>query len=86
MKYYSELTKKIYDSENELLEAEKALTESKDKRAARAKEVEEALKVAREAQKKANDLLSAFVKDYGSFKTTMKGTDPFFWDWFDLLK
>lgn len=86
MKYYSELTKKIYDSENELLEAEKALTESKDKRAARAKEVEEALKVAREAQKKANDLLSAFVKDYGSFKTTVKDANSFFWDWLDFLR
>lgn len=86
MKFYSEVTKKIYDSEKELIEAEKALNESKDKRASRAKEVEDAFKVARDAQKKANQLLSAFVKDYGSFKTTIKDEDPFFWSWLDFLR
>lgn len=89
MKYYSELTKKLYDSKEELVKAEVEMTKAKSERAERAKEVENALKEAREAQKKANDLLSQFVKDFGSFKTTFKDedvkSDPTlgFWDIFD---
>lgn len=86
MKFYSEVTKKIYDSEKELLEAEKALNKSKDERAARAKEVNDAFKVAQEAQKKASQLLSAFIKDYGSFKTTFKSEDYPFWSLLDFLR
>ena len=75
MKYYSELTKKLYDSKEELTKAEVALTKTKADRAERTKEVEKALKEANEASKKANKLLNEFVKDYGSFKTTIKDTD-----------
>lgn len=88
MKYYSELTKNLYDSKDELIKAETEVTKAKADRAERAKEVTEALKAATEANKKADDLLKAFVKDYGSFKTTIKGEDanvrfPSFWDLFD---
>lgn len=96
MKYYSEETKKLYDSEEELAKAEEVvkearekreqlLKEKKEQRAARAKEVEDAFKEAKEAADKANKLLSEFCKDYGSFHTTLK--DPFrnifdmFWNW-----
>jgi len=86
MKYYSEVTKKVYDTEEALVEAEKALSTAKEQRSLRAKEVEDALLKAREAQKEATDLLNKFVKDYGSFKTTIRDANPFFWDWFDFLR
>lgn len=89
MKYYSDITKKLYNSKDELVKAEVEVTKAKSERAERAKEVENALKEAREAQKKANELLSQFVKDFGSFKTTFKDedvkSDPTLgvWDIFD---
>ena len=86
MKYYSELTKNLYDSKDELIKAEAEVTKAKADRADRAKEVTEALKAATEANKKANELLRAFVKDYGSFKTTVKDVEmPSFWEAFDRL-
>ena len=86
MKYYSEITKNLYDSKEELVKAEAEVVKSKADRAERAKEVNEALKAATAAQKKANELLAKFVKDYGSFKTTLKDEDVdvrSFWDIFD---
>ena len=91
MKYYSEITKKLYDSKDELVKAEVEATKAKSDRAERAKEVTEALKKANEATKKANKLLEAFIKDYGSFKTTIKDPEDGsktsiqsnFWDLFD---
>ena len=86
MKYLSEVTKKVYDTVDELnAEEEKVLTarkerelaeaEKKAKREERAKEVEEALKFALEAQKEANEKLDAFCKDYGTFHTSLKNAD-----------
>ena len=75
MKFYSQLTKKLYDSKDELVSAEAEMTKAKADRAERAKEVTDALKAATEAQKKANQLMREFVKDYGSFKTTLKDED-----------
>lgn len=75
IKYYSEITKKLYDSKDELVQAEVEATKAKSDRAERAKEVTEALKAANEASKKANKLLADFVKEYGSFKTTIKDKD-----------
>ena len=86
MKYYSEITKKVYDTEDALVAAEKEVSTAKEQRSLRAKEVEDALLKAREAQKEATDLLNKFVKDYGSFKTTIRDANPFFWDWFDFLR
>lgn len=90
MKYYSEITKELYDSKEDLTKAEVEATKAKADRSNRAKEVTEALKAANEATKKANDLLAAFVKDYGSFKTTIKDEDgapglTSFWNLFDRL-
>ena len=89
MKYYSEITKKLYDTKEELTQAEVEVVKAKANRANRAKEVEEALKVANDATKKANELLSAFVKDYGSFKTTIKDENTNaltnFWSVFEKL-
>ena len=85
MKFYSEITKQFYDSADtcaseeksakekiEKQEAEKkALTEAK---ATRAKEVTEAYKAVREAQKHYDELRNKFVQDYGYFH--MSFTDP----------
>lgn len=81
MRYYSDYLKKLYDSEKDLLAAEKAAKDAELKKkqaeeakaankATRAKEVETALKAATEAQNKANKLLKEFIKDYGYFHTT----------------
>ena len=87
MKYYSELTKELYDTKEELTKAEVEATKSKADRAERAKEVTEAIKAANEAQRKANKLLSNFVAEYGSFKTTLTDKDvdvrDSFWNIFD---
>lgn len=87
MKFYSEITKKLYDTKDELIDAEVKATKAKSDREVKAKEVTELLKAANEATKKANKALSEFVKEYGSFKTTIKDTDTHlgdtFWDIFD---
>ena len=86
MKYLSEVTKKVYDTVDELnAEEEKVLTarkerelaeaEKKAKREERAKEVETAIKEALDAQKIANDKLQAFCADYGAFHTSIKDAD-----------
>ena len=83
MKYYSENTRKFYDSEQECAQAEieynKKLAAEKAKkeelsnaRKMRANEVEEAYKAVLEAQKAYREKLNAFVKDYGSFHMTLK--------------
>lgn len=88
MKYYSEKLKKLYDTEADLTKAEAAAAKAeaekiakekaaKEHRAERAKEVTEALEAAEAAKAKANKLMNAFVKDYGSFHTsyTLKDVD-----------
>ncbi len=95
MKFYSESLNKMFDSADACAEAEstheKALAEAEakkkalaDERANRAKEVEEAYKVAVDAKKAYNEKLQDFLKDYGSFHCTFKNVDPFFsfLDWF----
>ena len=78
MKYYSEKTKKLYESEKELKEAEKGLLElevkekeKREQRSARAKEVEE-------AYKNYQKLLKDFIKDYGSYHMSLKDGDSVF--------
>lgn len=93
MKFYSEQLSKLFDTQAELETAEekanaakRAEEEKKAKlkanRETRAKEVEDAFKTAAEAQKKANELLNAFLKDYGSYHTTLKGAPVSIWDAF----
>ncbi len=105
MRYYSDVTKKLYDTsaalaeaerkvllaeaEKEKAEKEKAEKAKKEERAKRAKEVEDALKVANEAQSKAIKLLKDFTKDYGYFHTSYTTSDvetkPKV-DFFDILE
>ncbi len=81
MKYFSDVTKKTYETVEALEKAEaeanaskKADEKKREERSKRAKEVEDAFKSAREAEKGAEELLSKFCKDYGSYHTTV--TEP----------
>ncbi len=86
MKYISDVTGKVYETVEALQKEEaqvaaekaakeKALAEKKANREARAKEVDEALKAAVEAQKVATEKLNAFCKDYGVFHTSIENAD-----------
>lgn len=83
MKYYSEVTKKLYDTERELAIAEadaikqQAEAEEKKKaRANRAKEVEDALKAVTEAQRHYTELKNKFIEDYGNFHVSLSEKTP----------
>ena len=93
MKYFSEITKKVYNTpeeletaEKEVLDEQKAQEEKSAKRAERAKEVEEAYAKAADVEEQADKLLNEFLKDYGSFHTTLKKPIKrinIFDDWFN---
>ena len=83
MKYYSDVTKKLYDTERELVAAEAnvikaqaAEEEKKKARAARAKEVEEAYKAVIAAQQHYAELKNKFIDDYGSFHMSLTQKTP----------
>ena len=93
MKYYSEQLNKLFDTSEELVAAEdkinaakkaeeKKKAQLKAQRETRAKEVEDAFKVAHDDTKKAYELLNAFVKDYGSYHTSIKNVPISIWDAF----
>jgi hypothetical protein len=82
MKYYSEKTKQMYDDTAALEVAEEkydkehaAEIAKKEARAAAAKKVEDLYKDANAKYKEANDALKAFVKEYGSYHTTITNAD-----------
>ena len=75
MKFYSELTKKLYDTKEDLQKAEVEMTKQKADRAERAKEVKKAYEEAVAAQNKARKLLNEFTKDYGCYYTTITNSD-----------
>lgn len=98
MKYYSEETKKFYNSEKECVEATKAFLDErqkaeaeakakKEKRSERAKEVELAREKMRDAQKNYADVLNQFVKDYGTYHWSTSSVDelPLCLSLFDML-
>lgn len=96
MKYVSEITGKVYNTEDECLKAEKDFAEAKAKaeaeekaktaaRSKRAKEVEAAYNAAVEASKAYKELLVKFVEDYGSFHMTYDSTDNLFDDVFNSV-
>lgn len=87
MKYYSELTKKPYDTVEDLKKAEAEVLASKEKedakkaeRANEAKKVQDAMNEAKKAyeaayaaRKEANNKLNEFCKKYGSYHATYRG-------------
>ena len=82
MKYYSEKTMKVYDDVEELNTAEKEYDEAhaaeiakKRERKERAEEINKARKDAIKAQERYNELVSKFVKDYGSYHATYTNED-----------
>lgn len=96
MKYYSEETRRFYDTEEAAIDAEKkALAEKEERenkirvlnetRAERAKEIDEAKKAVDEAKKKYTKLVNDFIKDYGKYhytRTTTISPFDFFVDFF----
>ncbi len=86
MKYFSDVTNKVYETVEQLNEAEnKVIAERKQKelvakkkkeeREVRAKEVDAAIKAAVAAQKEATTKLNAFCKDYGVFHTSVENAN-----------
>lgn len=82
MKYYSDKTKKLYDSVELLNEAEMAYDEAHAaelKKAEQKKQAAEAIKAARkaviDAQSRYNELVNQFIKDYGSYHETYRDGD-----------
>ena len=91
--YQSELLDKVFESEEECLEAEKehekklALEKAKkEERKERAEEVDQAFKDANEAYEKAKELLNKFCEDYGVYhKSYTSSTVPTTKSLFDLF-
>lgn len=95
MKQFSEETKKVYDSVEELEKAEKAALIAKDERKAEAEKVEKAYKAMKEA-KQAYEIathdyqtaLTKFCGKYGAYKTTLRPGELFdldpFWKFFNF--
>lgn len=86
MKFFSELTGELFNSEKELIAAEAEVKKAEAKkleverakkaeRATKAKEVEKALKDCNEAQAKAIKLLKEFTRDYGYFHMSYSTND-----------
>ena len=98
MKYYSDVTKKFYDNANDCLAAEREILAKREKeenekkriaaeRKAAADKVEAARKAMNEAQSNYKKELEAFCKAYGTYHTTITGTDniPHLFDIFNLF-
>lgn len=96
MKYYSELTNKIYDSEKECKAAEEKKRKSDEEETLRKKKEAEqrktraaAVEEKRVAYSKAKEAyineLDSFIKDYGSYHTTIKDTQDFLDSFRDLF-
>ena len=97
MKYFSELTNKVYDTMDACEEAEKAIIEQKNRekikkereveaRKTDATKVEEARKAFVEAQAAYREALHNFCTKYGSYHATYKSDDlPSLFDIFSLF-
>ena len=70
MKYYSEVTNKVYDTVNALKEAEMEVANKANARKADAEKVEAAEKACIEARAAYEKALSDFCKKYGSYHKT----------------
>ena len=95
MKFFSDITKRFYETPEDCMEAESAALKEKEaaeneKRKAaemrknRAAEVEKARDDYLNARKVYNDLLKKFCADYGSYHCSIKSPDEF-GDYFDAL-
>ena len=75
MKYFSEVTNKVYDTVNELKEAEAEVTNKVNARKADAEKVEAAYKVCVDARVAYEKALSDFCKKHGAYHKTFKAED-----------
>ena len=93
-RFYSDITNKLYDSMDDLEEAEKkviAKREEKrvaeqkrsDERKARAQEIDELRKTYVDARKAYTEALEKFCNDYGTFHTSISSDKlfDFLWSW-----
>lgn len=83
MKYYSDVTKKLYDEQAALVEDEakelKKQSEAEElakQRKARAKEIEDAFKAVVDAQAHYTELKNKFIEDYGSYHMSLSNKVP----------
>lgn len=86
MKYYSDVTQRFYDNAEACVKAEKDAIAAQEKekkekerlaneRKTRAAEVEDARKAMVAAQKKYQEVLEAFIKQFGSYHLSLDGED-----------
>lgn len=75
MKYFSEVTNKVYDTVNELKEAESEITSKANARKADAEKVEAARKKWVDARLEYDHALSEFCKKYGTYHKTYSSDD-----------
>lgn len=75
MKYYSEVTNKVYDTVNALKEAEMEVANKANARKADAEKVEAAEKACVEAQIAYEKALNDFCKKYGAYHKTYTSKD-----------
>ena len=75
MKYYSEVTKKVYDTVNELKEAEMEVTNKVNARKADAEKVEAAYKACVDARVTYEKVLSEFCKKHGAYHKTFNADE-----------
>lgn len=82
MKYYSEVTKKMYKTIDDLNAAEKKAAAKHDEDEKKRKDleadvkgVEDAFKFANDAYDKANEKLATLVEKYGEVRVISKGND-----------
>lgn len=75
MKYYSEITNKVYDTVNALKEAEMEVTNKANARKADAEKVEAAYKACVDARVAYEKALSDFCKKHGAYHKTFNVDD-----------
>lgn len=75
MKYYSEITKKMYNSVKELEQAEKEISDKNNARKEDAAKVEKAYKDWVAARENYSKVLSDFCAKHGPYHQTLKADD-----------
>lgn len=75
MKYYSEITKKMYDTVKDLEKAEKEIKDKNDERKTAAAAVEKAYNELVEARERYSKVLNDFCSKYGAYHQSIKSTD-----------
>lgn len=75
MKYYSEVTRKMYDTVKDLEKAEKEIRDKNVERKTAAAAVEKAYNELVEARERYSKVLNDFCSEYGAYHQSIKSTD-----------